>query len=117
MPNPYLLLGALIGAVMLFLGGVGLGMKYEKGQAAREEVLIAKAGEAAALASAVEIGKIQITQTTIRQKAQETIREVPVYRDCVHSPDVLRLLNEAATNGAFESPDRGKLPVADAPGG
>lgn len=114
MTNPWVILAIVLAFIGVGVGGAALGVRYEKGQEAREEVLIAKASDASQRAAAVEIGKIQITQTTIRQKAQETIREVPVYRDCIHSPDVFRLLNEAATNGAKTVGDR-KLPDVDAP--
>lgn len=112
--NPW----AILALVMLLgsagAGGIALGVKYEKGQEAREEALIQKAGESAQLGAAAAIAKIQPKYVTIQQKTQETIREVPVYRDCHNTVDEFRLLNDALTNSDSESVGSGELPKVDA---
>lgn len=55
-------------------------------------------------AAAVAIAKIQIVQTTIKQEVEHDIREVPVYRDCVNTPDVERLLDAARENRPVAEP-------------
>lgn len=69
------------------------------------DAAIAAAGEA--------IARIEVRNVTIRQKAETVTREVPVYRDCRHDPDGLRLVNEALAGGA-EPAGGGKLPAPDA---
>jgi hypothetical protein len=68
----------------------------------------------AAIAAASEaISKIEVRNVTVRQKAETITREVPVYRDCRHDGDGLRLVNQALTDTA--EPAAGtQLPAADA---
>lgn len=69
--------------------------------------------EAAIAGAAEAIAKIEVRNVTIRQKAETVTREVPVYRDCRHDGDGLRLLNEALSPGAQSAPES-KLPGTDA---
>lgn len=71
----------------------------------RENALVEKAIEASQSGAAAAIAKLEIKHVTLQQKIERETREVPVYRDCRHSPDGLRSLNEALGNRA------------DAPGG
>jgi hypothetical protein len=70
-------------------------------QAVRMETL-----HLAQLAAAEEIAKIQIRHTTIRQTAEQVIREVPIYRDCRNSPDIVGLLDSARENRDIAAGDR-----------
>lgn len=64
-------------------------------------------------AIAGELAKIEVRHTTIRAVLEKEIHEVPVYRDCRHSPDGLRAVNAALSNGTA-APGDGELPAADA---
>lgn len=90
-----------IGAiVVLIFGAFTFGVRYEKGQQARDEVLIAAVGAAAQQAAADAIAKIKITNQTVQGKIEVQTREVPVYTDCKLTPDVLGLLNDALSGRA-----------------
>lgn len=117
--NPY-----VVGAAILLLV-VSYAVVGAKAYKAGENACIAKHAELldielrtrdAALAAAGEaIQKIEVRNTTVRQKTETVTREVPVYRDCKHSADGLRLVNEALADGPQPVAD-GKLPAADAAG-
>jgi len=47
--------------------------------------------------AASEIANIKIQSTTIQGKVTTLIRDNPVYVDCKHTPDGLRLINQALT--------------------
>lgn len=114
-PNPYAVLAGVVLLIGAAASGVVVGVKYEKGQEARTEILVAKVAETAQTAAAEAIAKIQPKYTTIQQKTETITREVPVYRDCHNTPDELRLLNDALTGGdASEPVGAGELPKADA---
>lgn len=114
----------MILAVTLLVGAAGA-TGYWKGsqhtadqiaaQQAREAALVEKTRETAALAAAEQISKIEVRNTTIRQKAEVITREVPVYSECRNDPRTLSLLNDALAPGAAQAKpaDRGKLPAAD----
>ena len=114
--NPYVLLAVVLG-LLASHGAVG----YKAYRAGQDNVIAETAKlvdvetrtRDAALAAAGEaISKIVVRNVTIRQKAETVTREVPVYRDCRHDPDGLRLANQAL--GAEAEPaDRGKLPASD----
>lgn len=108
--NPVLL--ALLGMALSFAGGTwygtGIGEDREYAKRSREDAIVAKAGEAAQLATAAEIAKIKPRNVTIRQELDREIQTRVEYRDCRHSPDGLRLINEAIT-GRAESAVGGQL--------
>jgi hypothetical protein len=95
MINPYALLGAGILAVSLAVGGFTFGVKYQRGQEARAEQLIARVRDEAQRGAAEAIAQIKINNTTIRQQLETQVRENTVYRDCKLDPDSFRLLNDA----------------------
>lgn len=47
--------------------------------------------------AAIEIAKIKIERTTVQGKLTTVVRESPVYVDCKHTDDGLRLINQALT--------------------
>ena len=106
--NPWLLLGALLAILASFGFGYQRGSAKAEAEAEHQALLIAKASEAAQQAAAQEIAKIDIRHTTIRQKVQRETIEKPVYRDCSHSPDGLRLVNQALS-GRVDGADDLKL--------
>ena len=121
-PTPFL--PWLILAVTLLVGAAGAtgywqGSKHTAdqiaAQAAREAALVEKTRETAAQAAAEQIAKIEVKNTTIRQKAEVITREVPIYGTCRHDPRTYGLLNDALEPGAAEArpTGSGKLPAAD----
>jgi hypothetical protein len=110
MINPYLVLAGVVAAVSLAVGGFQFGVKYANGRHAVTEQIIADVREQAQLGAADAISKIEVRHVTIRQKAEEVIREVPVYRDCVNDPRVERLLDDARSNRDAEPPSHSVVP-------
>lgn len=116
--SPWMILGVVLAVGSAFGGGTALGVKYAKGQAAREEVLIARAAEAAEMGAAREIAKIKVTNKTIKEKVEVQTREVPIYNECRLTADIERLLNDALAGRApTDTPDNGVVPGADTPAG
>lgn len=107
--NPWLLLGAVLTILVSFGTGVATGKSWQEGRQAKEEVLIQKAAEAAQMAAAEAISRIEVKNVTIKRQIEREVREVPAYRDCVHSDGGLRVVNEALA-GSKPVGDR-KLPA------
>lgn len=108
LPNPWVIVGALLLVAGAFFYGSHVGATGEKAKYATTQLLIAKAGEAAQRGAAQEIAKIQVINKTVQGKVETITRENTVYRDCHQSPDALRLLNGAlsgkpGTIGASDS--------------
>ncbi len=77
---------------------------------AREEQLAQRIFEETIAATASEISKIEIINTTIKQKVEREIRTEKIYLDCKHTGDTFRLLNAILTGeGSIESFDRIEL--------
>ena len=76
----------------------------------REAVIAAAATAAAQKATAEEIAKLEVKHVTVQRRIERETREVPVYRDCRHSPDGLRAINDALENRAVPPGDR-ELPA------
>ena len=109
-------------AVALLAGSYGV-VGYKAYRAGQNQVIAETAKlidnevrvrEAAIAGAADAIAKIEVRNVTIRQKAETVTRDVPVYRECRHDGDGLRLLNEALAPGAEPAAD-GKLSGTDAP--
>ena len=114
---PQLLVGAALWAASVGLAvrwGYGLGADHEVAAHAREKSAAVQAGEAAASAAAEAISRIEVKHVQIRQRTEQTIREVPVYRDCRHDDRVMRDIN-AARAGAEPAAVDDSLPAASAP--
>lgn len=107
--NPWLLLGAVLTILAAFTGGVATGKSWQEGQQAKEEVLIQKAAEAAQMAAAEAISQIEVKNVTIKRQIEREVREVPAYRECVHSDGGLRVVNEALRGS--QPAGGGKLPA------
>lgn len=73
----------------------GVGRDGEVAKQASEEKTRRQTLDAAQQGAADAISKVQITNTTIRQAVETRIREVPVYRSCVHDQRVLDNLNSS----------------------
>ena len=83
---------------------------------AREEQLAQRIFDETIAATASEISKIEIINTTIKQKVEREIRTEKIYLECRHTGDTFRLLNAIlAGTGSSESFSDFELPVVDAP--
>lgn len=111
--NPYLIIACLLAVLGAGAGGFKLGVDHEVASQAREDEHVAQAIDAANHTAAEAISKIRVVNTTIQNEVQHELQTSVVYRDCLHTPDGLRLINKAlAAPGA---PGDSKLPGADAP--
>lgn len=111
MLSPYAWIAAIVGAITLALGAFSFGVRYESGQHAKAELLVAAVREQAQLGAADAIAKNKPVQQIIKQQLETITREVPVYTDCRNTADAMRLLNDALSNR--QPADRGELPGAD----
>lgn len=106
--NPYVILGL----VAAFVCAYGLG-RYDGSRLEEQAQLTAQqraqdAYDAAMRATADQISKISIRNTTIRQQAEVIVREKPVYSECRHSADGLQSVNQALVPAGDSS-----LPATD----
>lgn len=112
--NPYLILVVMLGFMGFGVGGFKLGVDHEKAGEKDKAETVAAAIEAANQASAEAIAKIKVKNTTIQNEVQREVREKVVYSECRHSPDGMRLVNQALDPAALRL-GSGKLPGTDAP--
>jgi hypothetical protein len=98
--NPYVIAGAAVALVLAAGAGFKFGSDFAKGQAAREEVLIAKAGDAAAERAATAIAGIKVNIAPIRERVETTIREMPAMPVECNTPPAI----DAAVNEARQAP-------------
>ena len=113
--NPYLTIACLLAILGAGAGGFKLGVDHEVASQARAEKLVQDAGEKMTQAAATAIAQLKPKYTTIQNEVQREIVTKTVYADCRHSPDGLRLVNQALDGGAAAASDR-KLPEADKAG-
>lgn len=118
--NPWLLLAFVLAACAACGGAYWQGRQDGRdiclSEQQRDEAVAAIASDAAASAAAHAISKIEVRHVTVRQQLETEVREVPVYRDCRHSPHGLQRLNEALTEpGRAQPAGGGQLPAASAP--
>lgn len=118
LPSPTIVLAAILAI------GVSGGLGYRHGvettensiaaDIAREEQLAQSLYDKMIWATASEISKIEIVNTTIRQELEREIRIEKVYLECKHTDDTVRLLNAILTgDGSSESFGNIELPAAD----
>lgn len=86
------------------------GWRHDAEYAARME-----GGRIALERTAEELAKLDIKQVTIKQEVQKHVIEKPVYRDCKHDPDALRLLNDTLEGRGAKSLNKDELSEADRP--
>lgn len=87
-----------------FFYGQHVGKAEQIAGEAKQDAIVSAVKDAALTSAADAIAKIRITQTTIKQEVEHEIREVAVYRDCVNTPNVERLLDAARANRAVPEP-------------
>jgi hypothetical protein len=86
---------------LAFLGGWKVnGWRMDAAQKKADEVE-QRATQAATEAAVTAIEGIAVRYVPVKQAAEVITREIPVYRDCVHSPDGMRVLNEALTGAGL----------------
>jgi hypothetical protein len=116
-PLPYLLGGALLSVLLALGGGYWLGRSdgraLEAGEQDRATAAVVAAQAAMVQVAAESIAKIEVRNVHTTQKLEKETVEVPVYRDCRHSPDALGLLNDALSGpeAGFGTGD-GRVPDA-----
>ena len=115
---------ALIAIVAISVaGGIGYrtGAKHMENSIAadiaREEQLAQRIYDQTIAATASEISKIEIVNTTIRQEVEREIRTEKIYLECRHSDATKRLLDSVLTGErSAESVDRSELSVVNTTG-
>lgn len=90
--------GATLGGAFYYGQNVGANAEIAKQAAVNQAIEDTR--KAALEGAADAIAKIQVRNTTIKGKTETIVRENVVYRDCRHSPDGVRVLNEALTGRA-----------------
>ena len=103
----YVQIAVTLGALLI---GSITGHKITSWKYEAEKLAEVEAQREAITAVAKELAKIDIQHKVIYQKAQTHVIEKPVYRECKHDDDGLRLINEALTG---EPADNSKLPKPD----
>lgn len=99
---------AIILALCLVAGAGGfVGNRLKQAEWDRSIIATREAQDKALDAAAKAIAQIEVKNVTIRQEAKTIMRDVPVYRECVHDGRVFDRIN-----AAIESTDSGKLPEA-----
>lgn len=112
--NPQLIAGAIIVSLAFLCGWQVNGWRIHSADAKAEQAA-QKAATAATDAAVAAIKGIEVKYVTIKQKAETVTREVPVYRDCVHTADGLRVVNEALAGGLSTPADHSaRVPGSDA---
>lgn len=111
--NGYLFAALLV--TMLITHGTVAYWQYGQGvdsceaASARDERVARVAYEKGQEGAAAAIAKLEIKNVTIKQRVERETREVPVYRDCRHSPGGMLGVNQALS-GKPVSPGDSKLP-------
>lgn len=104
--------GVSAGVAGIYMQGKKAGKAEVEATDARERQIAQAATDAALKVTAEAIGKIRVRNTTIQSEVQREISERVVYRDCQHSPEQLRRINEAITGVGTEPAGSGLLPPA-----
>lgn len=112
-PKAYIGIALTLGLVVSH-GAVGYwqygqGVDSCEAAVAREERIAKIAYDKGQEGAAGAIAKMEITHVTIKQRVERETREVPVYRDCHHSPDGMLGVNQALSGKPVSPGDR-KLP-------
>lgn len=94
-PTPWKIGVAAVAAIAVIAGSARGGYVYSEGKHAREELLIAKAGEAAAKTAAQAIAQIEVKVAPIRERVTHEIQTEVRYKECVNTPAVMESINEA----------------------
>ncbi len=86
---------AVVLALVVFAGGVKVGIDHETATQARIDKATQDTREAAQQGAAKAIAAIKITNTTIRGEVQREVQTNTIYRDCRVPADGVRIINDA----------------------
>lgn len=89
----------VVAVVLIAAAGAAGGWKVANDHRDALELAEAKGKADALTATAHEIAKIDVRNVTIKQTLETQTREVPVYRDCKNTPEVMKTINEALSGG------------------
>lgn len=115
--NPWLILGSVVfwiasvGSAGWYCIGIGEDRIIAK--QASDDKIRQQTREDAQQGAANAIAKLKPVNTTIRTKTETIVRESPVYRTCINTPDGLRGINSALTGRLAEPIGGQQLPKAD----
>jgi multidrug efflux pump subunit AcrA (membrane-fusion protein) len=85
----------IIAGVLLLAAVFGSGWMVRGWKEDAEDLAVAETRKAAMQGAAEAIAKIEVVNKTIYQKAQTTVIEKPVYRECAHEQDMVDKVNAA----------------------
>lgn len=111
-----LILLGLSSSGFMYFKGINTGKELQKAEQLSMESVVKSAIEESNSKllekTAKAISEIEVKNVTIYQKATREVIKEPVYRDCIHTSDGLRLVNEALSNGKVRTEPSGdsKLP-------
>jgi hypothetical protein len=88
----YIQIAAVIGSLLI---GLATGYKVTSWKYESEKLAEVEAQKEAITAIAQEVAKLDIQHKVIYQKVQTHVIEKPVYHECKHADDGMRLINEA----------------------
>lgn len=96
---PWQLIAGAVLCALAFGSGWKVNQWRNDSADAKATAAIEKAATAATDAAVEAIKGIEVKYVTIKQRAETVTREVPVYRDCMHTDDGLRVVNQALSAG------------------
>lgn len=110
--NPWIALACCALFASAYFAGRHDGASLSEASALRDEKIAQQVYDKAMEATFKAISKLEVKHVTYKQKIEREVKEVPVYRsvECQHTPDGLRIINSALTNGAEPAGDR-QLPT------
>lgn len=97
--NPTVILAVLLGWALTIIGAgwyaMDLGYDKHVAEIAAQRESDEKVRKEALDAAAREVAKIDVKQVTIQGKVIERIRTETIYTECRHSPDTMKMIEEA----------------------
>lgn len=108
------ILTLVISGGAVFYKGVQVGKEIEIAHLKKIDDATQSVKKDAMDGAAAAIAKLEIKHETIIKPLRTEVVTQTEYRDCHHTPDGLRALNDALTNGDGSEPvDSGQLPKVD----
>lgn len=112
---PYQLIAGVILAALAFAAGWRVNEWRNDSADLKAQEVAERASVAATEAAVTAIKGIEIKYVTIKQQGETVTREVPVYRECMHDPRGMQLVNEALEGGRVSPADSAaRVPGSDA---
>lgn len=116
--SPWVLLGVVLAVGGAYAKGSFDGAKRKANEVAAEQLEQETVEQRMQKALAAELAKVKVVNKTIQETIEVRTREVPVYRDCQHTDDVFRLLNDIiAGRAAPDAISNSVVPATDASAG